>query len=134
MNPEVEDLQQSLRRCLASADFTGRFYARFLDRDPRIRPLFAQTDLATQQMMLRRGLSVSLSAIAGDPAMQPSFRAMAALHRVGGRVTVDPELYPHWVDCLCETVAESDPQADGALLARWRAVLAAISAGFARPD
>ena len=57
-------IQPSLGRCLLNKslgkDFLDAFYDELLASDPRIKPMFAQTDLAKQNDLLKHGLTMSV--------------------------------------------------------------------------
>jgi|SRR5690554_5648703 len=131
MADQYEDLQQSYGRCLRTGRFIERFYEVFMDSDPRIRPLFAGTDMGRQRMALRRGISVAIFHAAGSPLSQRATVEMARVHSRKGRAPVDPALYPAWIESLVQVVAESDPEADEALLARWRQAMEVVCRTFA---
>ena len=57
---------------------------------------------------------------------------MADVHGLRGRVPVDPALYRHWIDSLVAMVADTDPEADERLLARWRAAMSVVCETFTR--
>jgi hypothetical protein len=63
---------------------------------------------------------VALFHAAGSGVVKRSMEQMAAVHSQGGRCPVAPHLYPYWIDSLITVIAETDEQADEALLARWR--------------
>ena len=131
MADQYEDLQQSYGRCLRTGRFIERFYEVFMDSDPRIRPLFAGTDMGRQRMALRRGISVAIFHAAGSPLSRRATAEMACVHARRGRAPVDPALYPYWIESLLKVVAEADPEADEALLARWRQAMEVVCRTFA---
>src|SRR5690606_1810116 len=120
MTDQYQDLQQSYGRCLRDKRFIERFYDMFMDSHPSVRPLFDRTDMGKQRLALRRGISVALFHAAGSPLSKRATGEMAEVHSCTGRSPVDPSLYPYWVDSLLAVVAETDPEANEALLGRWR--------------
>src|SRR5690606_18786373 len=113
------DLQQSYGRCLRQDNnFIDRFYQRFLASDPRIEAMFANTDFSKQRMALRRGISMAILHAEGNSIVERPMNQMADVHSSKGRAPVPAELYPLWVRCLLETIRETDPKADEALMAR----------------
>ena len=132
MSDQYEDLQQSYGRCLRDKNFIGRFYDVFLASNPAIAPMFAGTDFNKQRMALRRGISVAISHAAGSPLARRSTAEMAEAHGTKGRCPVDPALYPYWIDSMLAVIAETDEQADEALMQRWRQAMGVVCETFAR--
>jgi len=132
MTDQYEDLQQSYGRCLRQGNFIERFYEVFMDSDPKVRALFAKTDMGRQRLALRRGISVAIFHAAGSALSKRSTEEMACAHARHGRSPVDPALYPYWIESLLKMVAEADPEADAALLARWRQAMEVVCATFTR--
>lgn len=125
-----DDLQQSYGRCLREKDFIERFYQIFLDSHPEIASMFAKTDFNTQRFALRRGISVAIEHANGSRLAERTMNEMADAHARKGRVPVRPSLYGHWVDSLIKAVGETDPQANPALLQRWRVGMDKVVAHF----
>jgi hemoglobin-like flavoprotein len=124
------DLQQSFGRCLRQPDFIEKFYERFLASDARIKEMFGRTDFPKQRMALRRGISMAILHAEGNHIVDRPMGQMADVHARSGRAPVAPELYPLWVDSLLQTIRESDPKADLALLARWREAMNKVTGMF----
>jgi len=59
---------------------------------------------------------------------------MGAVHARGGRCPVPPALYADWVESLLKVVAETDPEADAALMARWREAMGVVVETFKARD
>ena len=94
--------------------------------------LFATTDMGRQRLALRRGISVAIFHAAGSPLSRRATAEMACVHARRGRAPVDPALYPYWIESLLKVVAEADPEADEALLARWRQAMEVVCRTFER--
>jgi len=131
VNDQYHDLQQSYGRCLSGKGFIERFYEVFMARDPEIAAMFANTDFRKQRLALRRGISVAIFHAAGSNVVRRATETMADVHSGAGRCPVRPELYRHWVEALLEVVPEFDPEADAALLARWREAMGVVTGTFA---
>lgn len=132
MSDQYQDLQQSYGRCLRQGDFIERFYEVFMASHPKVRELFATTDMGRQRLALRRGISVAIFHAAGSPLSRRATAEMACVHARRGRAPVDPALYPYWIESLLKVVAEADPEADEALLARWRQAMEVVCRTFER--
>ncbi len=132
MSDQYEDLQQSFGRCLRDKQFIENFYEVFLASHPAIPPMFEKTDFSKQRMALRRGISVAISHAAGSGISKRTTEAMADVHSCQGRVPVDPALYPYWIESLVTVVGWTDPEANPALLARWREAMSVVCDTFTR--
>ncbi|TYT25230.1 globin [Luteimonas viscosa] len=132
MSDRYEDLQRSYGRCLHDRHFIERFYEVFIASHPAIAPLFAGTDMGRQRLALRRGISVAIFHAAGSVLSRRATEEMADVHSLKGRAPVDPALYPYWIDSLLTVVAQTDPEADAALMARWREAMTVVCDTFAR--
>lgn len=115
-----DDLQQSYGRCLREKNFIEFFYELFLSSHPDIARMFAETDFGKQRLALRRGISVAIEHANGRRLVERTMTQMAMLHSRKGRAPVSPSLYHYWVESLLESVRQTDPQANEALIARWR--------------
>lgn len=130
MADQYDDLQASYGRCLRAGGFIERFYEIFLDSHPEIAPMFAKTDFQHQRLALRRGISVAISHAAGSSIVRRGTAEMAQAHSRQGRTPVRPSLYGYWVDSLITTIGEFDPEANPALLQRWRDGMGVVIATF----
>ena len=128
------DLHQSYGRCLRDKAFIGRFYEVFLASNPRVPPMFAQTDFSKQRMALRRGITMAIFHAGGSRVVDRGIAEMGSVHASGGRCPVPPELYRDWIDSLLEVVGETDPEADEALMARWREAMGVVVETFKARD
>lgn len=109
--------QHSYSRCLRAPDFFSSFYDRLLASDPRVPPMFEQTEFHRQHRLLQHGLGLLLSyANKPDDAL---LERLAARHSAGG-INVAPEMYKLFVESLLETVKELDPAFDDDVAAAWR--------------
>jgi len=135
MTDSYDDLQQSYGRCLHDKHFIERFYQQLMASDPRIPAMFAHTDMGMQRVALRRGISIAILHAAGSALARRSVEKMADIHSKHGRAPVAPEFYTYWLDSLIKVIAETDPEADTTLMARWsRAMNTVIQAFIERYD
>lgn len=132
MTDDYHDLQQSYGRCLRDHGFIERFYVTLLASDPRIPPMFARTDMGRQRVSMRRGISVAILYAAGSPLAQRSVEKMADAHSKAGHVPVSPELHAHWLESLLKVIADTDPEINATLLARWRQAMGVVIDTFTR--
>lgn len=130
MADQYDDLQASYGRCLRAGGFIERFYEIFLSSHPDIAPMFEKTDFRQQRLALRRGISIAISHAAGMGMVQRSVGEMAQVHSRKGRTPVRPTLYGYWIDSLLAAVRETDPEANPALIERWRTAMGKATAEF----
>ncbi|WP_207914911.1 globin [Luteimonas arsenica] len=131
---DYADLHQSYGRCLRDRDFIGRFYEVFLASNPEVPPLFAHTDFNKQRMALRRGITMAIFHAGGSRVVDRGIAEMGSVHASGGRCPVPAALYRDWIDSLLKVVAETDPEADEALMARWREAMGVVVGTFQARD
>src|SRR5690606_16455826 len=132
MSDQYQDLQQSYGRCLRQGDFIERFSEVFMASHPKVRELFATTDMGRQRLAQRRGIRVAIFHAGGRPLPWRATAEVRCVHARRGRAPVRPALYPYWIESLLKVVAEADPEADEALLARWRQAMEVVCRPFAR--
>jgi len=123
MSETYEDVQASYGRCTRKKGFITRFYELLLASDPRMAPMFAHTDWAKQNKMLRRGISIALTHAGGSSIVERPLREMADVHSRNGRVPVKPELYVHWRQSLLQAVREHDDRLTPRLERNWAEAL-----------
>ncbi len=126
MSDLYNDLQQSYGRCLRDRHFIDRFYQVLMASNAEVAAMFVHTDFAKQRLALRRGISVAIFHAAGSTVVKRTTEQMADVHGKAGRCPVAPHLYVHWIDSLVKVIAETDPEADPALLMRWRRAMAVV--------
>lgn len=101
-----------------------KFYEKFLDADPRIRPLFKNTDFTRQKELIVHAIMMLIEYAEGTPLGDMAISRLGELHS-RRRMNVTPDLYPIWVDCLMKTVADLDPEFSTELECQWRKILQA---------
>lgn len=102
--------------------FAEKFYSIFLDADPRIRPLFKNTDFVKQKGLLLHGMFVLLQYADGKAVGEMAVKRLGELHS-RRKMNITPDMYPIWVDCLIKALAENDPNFSPGLEAQWRRAL-----------
>lgn len=126
------DLQQSYGRCLRDKNFIDHFYQVFMASHPDVAAMFANTDFQKQRLALRRGISVAIFHASGSTVVRRTTEQIADVHSRTGRCPVAPQLYPYWIESLITVIAETDEQADEALLGRWREAMGVVIGTFTR--
>ena len=127
MDPlKVQLVQQSFGRCLLnktlSNSFLDAFYEEFLASDPRIKPMFSNTDMEKQKDLLKQGLVMLLMYGKGS-AMAKSAIEQLALKHDHNHLNIEPWMYRLWVQSLLACVNKYDPNYDDALNAMWNEAL-----------
>jgi hemoglobin-like flavoprotein len=102
--------------------FVEKFYSIFLDADPRIRPLFKNTDFEKQKGLLLHGMYVLLQYAEGKAIGKMAVNRLGESHS-HTKMNIMPDMYPIWVDCLIKALAEKDPKFSPALEMQWRQAL-----------
>lgn len=119
-------VQQSLGRCLLNKklgkDFLDAFYDTFLNIDPRIKPLFAKTDMKKQKALLKQGLMTLIMYAKGSALAKSAVDQLAVKHD-RQHENIDPAFYPLWVKSLMECIKQYDPQYSPDLQDSWSGVL-----------
>ena len=117
-----ERVRDSFNRCEAAGDFAEQFYDILLASSEEVATLFAATDFTKQRRLLRASVYIMVTRDVEDA------RAHEALERIGashghGQLNIRPEFYEVWLDSLCSTVAEMDPDWSESLEQSWRSQL-----------
>jgi len=102
--------------------FSDRFYGRLLATDPKIEEMFQHTDFKQQKEALLGGIYVLLECSEGTAIGKLSIKRLREKHN-RNNMNVAADLYPVWVDCFIETLAEMDPLFSPELGAEWREAL-----------
>ncbi|MEM7306070.1 MAG: DUF1971 domain-containing protein [Planctomycetota bacterium] len=126
-------VRESFARCEERGGFGERFYDQFLRTSPEIDAFFARTTFNSQAGMLRDSVAILVRHHIWDPEMKRELKRLGESH---GRdaLAVPPRLYRAWIDALCATVRDWDPECDGELERKWRLWMSAsiqfITAGY----
>lgn len=115
-------VRASFERCSRKADFIDIFYHRFSDRAPVIGPMFAQTDMSTQDTLVRAGIGHLINYADGVAGVDSKIHELALRHDRRHHA-VSPELYPSWLDALVDAARECDARFDAEMEDAWRKVL-----------
>jgi hemoglobin-like flavoprotein len=130
---EADLVSRSYGRCLVMGNVLfDRFYDYFLASDPRIAPMFRNTEMKIQKKLLRAGINyvIMYCTEAGQPAGQLALGRIRNSHSQE-HLNIEPELYPLWIDSLLKAIAEVDPKFSPVIKSAWTKVLG-ISVGFIR--
>lgn len=119
-----EVVKRSFARCEANGDFAETFYTAFMNASPAIAPFFAQTEFGRQRQLLRDSVYLMVTHDVSDPDMRALLDKLGQMHSRVGR-NIAPKLYELWLDSICATVKQLDPEWSQALEDHWRVRLRA---------
>ncbi len=118
----MQEPRGSYGRCLATGDFLERFYQILFEAEPSLAAAFSGVDLEKHTELLREGLAMVILLGTGGAPVAPTLWRIARTHGPGG-LDLPPEAFQAWLDCLVETVRESDPLFDAEIEAAWRSAV-----------
>ena len=102
--------------------FYRRFYEILISADPRIKDLFAKTDMDRQITMLMQSMTHIMTFSA---TLEPSdeIEKIAVAHGKN-QLNITAEVYDIWFDSMIKTVEEIDPKFEGHIETSWRVLMA----------
>ncbi len=112
-------VQASFKRCEQAGDFAEEFYSIFLNASTEIAPLFASTNFESQRTLLRGTVFMMVMKDIDDQRAHGHFEKIGQSH-ARGQLNIKPELYEVWLDSLCQTVKQLDPEWTEELEEHWR--------------
>jgi hemoglobin-like flavoprotein len=114
-----ESVRSSFERCEAAGDIGETFYGIFLKKSPEIADLFANTDFKKQRKHLRASVFLLVNRNVEEPKAKEVLEGIGRSHNKSN-LDIRPELYGIFLESLCETVKEMDPQWSEELDSSWR--------------
>jgi len=114
-----ENVRDSFKRCESAGDFADTFYGIFLEKSPEIAELFANTDFKKQRTHLRSSVLLLVSRDINEPKAKHVIGSIGTSHSKAN-LNIRPELYDVWLESLCETVKQMDPEWSAELETGWR--------------
>lgn len=117
-----EAVRASYHRCEESGDLFDTFYDIFFTKSPEIPPKFATTDMDTQKQVVMASVLMVLRLGTGDLVARRAVEEIGETHSRRGH-DIRPDLYPLWLDALCEAVCKHDSQYTLELEAKWRRLM-----------
>ena len=112
----------SYQRCEDAGGFFDTFYDVFFAKSPEIAPKFANADMEKQKQIVMASVLMMLRLRTKDPVAHRTVEEIGETHSRQGH-DIRPDLYPIWLDALCETLAARDPQFSPELETQWREVM-----------
>jgi len=116
---QLKLVSESFARCDSSGRFASTFYDKFLAKSPEISVIFSDTNFAQQQKLLRATVKVMVNKRLDNPDLRHHIETIAKTHNRNG-YDIPPSLYVLWLDALCETISELDPEYSIELEQYWR--------------
>jgi len=117
------DLMQSVRasydRCCANGDFPATFYEIFFTKSPEIPKLFADTDFTQQKRHFRAASLLLIKYQPGDDMTKIALELIGKTHSKG-EYNIRPDLYPFFLESVCEAVKKHDPQWTQEIEDQWK--------------
>ncbi|REK16545.1 MAG: globin [Planctomycetota bacterium] len=118
-NAAFEAVLNSYHRCETAGGLFDTFYDVFFAKSPEIPPKFVQTDMERQKQDVMASVLMALRLAGGDAVARKYVSELAESHS-RGRHNIKPELYALWLDALCESIKQHDPQYTPELEQQWR--------------
>jgi len=101
--------------------FFDAFYIQFLGSNKEVAERFSNTDMATQQGMLKKSF-YSLFAFYASGQADDAIRNIAEKHN-HKNLNIKPEFYDQWLECLIKTISQYDEQFCDDIELAWRLVM-----------
>lgn len=117
----MDEVMRSFNR-VRNDGLAERFYEIFLEADPRLKPLFKNTDFKRQRDLLIHAIVMLIEYADGKPLGEMAIRRLGELHS-RRKMNVTPDLYPIWVDAMVGALAELDSEFSPDLEQQWRNVM-----------
>ena len=119
-----QEVRRSFARCEAAGDFSETFYDNFTNATPAIAPFFAQTDFGRQRKLMRDSVYLMVTQDVSDPEMSALLERLRKIQKSAGRRII-LKFYELWLDSICATAKDLDPEWSQPLEDYWRARLRA---------
>ncbi len=113
----------SFRRIQSAGDvFFDRFYDRFLSTSDEIRSRFSGTNMRRQKDLLKSSFFHLVNFYVSHRD-NDYLKEMAHRHSRSA-LDIQPTMYDSWMNCLIDTVRDTDPECTNDVLLAWTVVLA----------
>lgn len=117
----MNEVMKSFNR-VRSNGLAERFYETLLERDPRIKVLFKDTDFKRQKELLIHAIVMLIDYADGKPLGEMAIKRLGELHS-RKRMNITPDLYSIWVDAMIDSLAVLDTGFSPEIEQRWREVM-----------
>ena len=103
--------------------FFSTFYDTFLNSDPEIKAMFANTELDRQITMLKNAISMAILYVEKQDDLAIDVLTRIQRSHARSRLGVKPEYYTIWLNSLISTLRKCDSQFTGQLENDWREMM-----------
>lgn len=118
----IAAVRASYARCCRKEDFIDVFYFNLTSNAPETGAMFAETDMLTQDTLVRAGIGHLIDFADGVSGVKSKIEELGRRHD-RNHINVRPELYRAWADSLTQAVEECDDAYDQSLQTAWQGVL-----------
>ena len=115
----IETVRASYDRCCSDGDFAGTFYEIFFTKSPEIPKLFADTDFTQQKRHFRAASLLLIKYQPEDDVVRAALEKIGKTHS-RGEYNISPDLYPFFLESVCEAVKKHDPEWTPELEDQWK--------------
>jgi len=115
----IQTVRESYNRCCANGDFPATFYEIFFTKSPEIPELFADTDFTQQKRHFRAASLLLIKYVPEDDATRIALEKIGKTHS-RGELNIRPDLYPFFLESVCEAVKKHDPEWTAELEDQWK--------------
>lgn len=119
---DISAVQESYARCTLKSGFIDRFYEVFLASHPALAPMFANTNMAEQKGLLRKGISMMILFSQGNAMATNALNRIGETHSPRG-MNIPAHMYAYWKNSLMQVVKEFDAKLTPEIEAQWGKVL-----------
>lgn len=127
---EIQIFNDSLDHCIAQPEFLDIFYEKLIGGSEAVAAKFEGVDMGHQKRALKASLYTAMLAADGNEPAIEHLRQLSVTHR---GLSIQPEHYDLWLDCLIATVRESGGAFDVRVESAWRHVLE-VAIGIMKHD
>ncbi len=99
----LQEFNDSFERCIASPLFLDRFYEKFTSSSEEVAKKFTSTNMDVQKRMLLKSLAYMMLF-----NTKPEVLSSIAIKHNKEHLDIEPHLYSIWLECMIETVKETD--------------------------
>lgn len=114
----AKNVRASYDRCCKNGDFAATFYEIFFTKSPDIPVLFKDTDFVQQRRHFRAAVLLLIKYEPGDEPTRNALEKIGRSHSQG-ELNIRPDLYPFFLESVCEALARHDPEMTPELEAQW---------------
>ena len=122
LEDKAKRVHQSYNRAGGRA-LVATFYDHLMKSDEEIRKKFEQVNMEVQTDNMARAVVMSFLFASNNHHTAGKVIDKVRESHSKNNLNISPQLYDKWLDCLLQTVAVCDPEANEELLSDWHAVM-----------